>query len=277
MGKISMSQIAAMNISYQFYSIDFFLESVAKIGFSIIDIWTGYPHLLVEEGYEKEAERIRKRCDELGLKVNNVTPKAVGWPVNIADADEKMRKRAVAYMNRCVDAADILGAGSLQLIPGTGLYDKPVEPAWQRSRESLTAITEYAAQRGKTLVLEAIQIVESNLINNRDQLQRMLKEINHPSLGAVVDTTHMEKNGETLDQYFTAMGSLIKRVHLNESNQLPWGDGNSPIDTYLEHLNKHNYTGPFTVEICSRPHYLKPHETMLQSYEYLQAALARQK
>lgn len=271
-----MSRIAAMNISYQFYSMDFFLESVASIGFSIIDIWTGYPHLLVVPGYEKEAERIRKRCDELGLTVNNVTPKAVGWPVNIADTDDAIRAKAVAYMKRCVDAAEILGAGSLQLIPGTGLYDKPVEPAWKCSRESLIDIAAYAEKKGKTLVLEAIQNVESNLINNGEQLRRMVEEVNSPILGAVVDTTHMEKNGETLDDYFASMGGMIKRVHLNESNQLPWGDGDSPIDTYLEHLNRHNFAGPFTVEICSRPHYLKPHETMKQTYEYLTAALARQ-
>jgi len=93
--------------------------------------------------------------------------------------------------------AELLG----ELVPGTGLYDKSVEEAWARSRDSLIQIAGYASQAGKQLALEAIQIVESNLVGNKESLARMVAEMDSPALGAVVDTTHMEKNGETLDEY----------------------------------------------------------------------------
>lgn len=276
MSKITMDQIAAMNISFQFYSLDYFLESVAKIGFRNVDLWTGYPHMLLDEDYSKQFCEIRKKCDGLGLKVANVTPKVIGWPLNIADENEKIRSRAVDYLKRAIDAAEILGAPSLQLVPGTGLYDKPVEEAWNRSRNSLIQIADYASQAGKQLALEAIQIVESNLVGDKESLARMVAEVDSPALGAVVDTTHMEKNGETLDEYFEVLGDKIKRVHLNESNQLPWGAGNAPIQVYLNQLNQAGYQGPISIEICSKPHYLQPYTSMKNTFDFISDALQRQ-
>ena len=276
MSKIEMSQISAMNISYQFFSFEYFINSVAEIGFKSIDIWTGYPHFLVDKDFESQASIIRHRCDELGLAINNVTPKVIGWPLNIADKNKKIRYAAIAYIKRCIDAAKIFGAPSLQLVPGTGLYDEPVADAWELSKESLCVIAEYAGQRNVQLVLEAIQIIESNLVGNRIQLKKMIDEVNSPILNAIVDTTHMEKNGENLDDYFNSLGEKIKRVHLNESDQLPWGEGHNPLNVYLRQLNHHSYRGPITIEICSKQHYLNPHNSMRKTYDYVFDALQRQ-
>jgi len=276
MQKININQISAMNISYQFFSFEYFLDSMVTIGCKNIDIWTGYPHFLVDDDYETKARKIRDQCDSVGINVRNITPKVIGWPLNIADKSEKIRGNAIRYIKRCIDAAEILGAPSLQLVPGTGLYDEPVEDAWKLSRESLSILSEYALNRKKQLALEAIQILESNLVGNKSQLKKMVEEVNSPALGAVVDTTHMEKNGETLDEYFDILGEKIKRVHLNESNQLPWGEGNNPLNVYISQLNRHKYNGPITIEICSKVHYLNPHNAMKKTFDYVIDALARQ-
>ncbi len=276
MEKITMDRFAVVNILFQFYSMDYFMESMADVGFKKIDLWTAYPHLLLDDDYEKQCEYIRKRCDSLGLQVTNLIPKVIGWPLNIADADEKIRNRAVAYLKRAIDASDILGADSLQLVPGTGLYDQPVQPAWERSRDSLCKVAEYAQEKGKSLALEAIQIVESNLVGNKDTLKKMVEEVNSPALGAVVDTTHMEKNGESLDDYFALLGDKIRRIHLNESDQLPWGEGHSQIQVYFNQIRRAGYKGEFSLEICSKVHYLKPRIALKNTYDYLEDALARQ-
>ena len=171
------------------------MESVARIGFQSVDLWTGYPHMLLDQDYAAQCREIRQRCDDLGLAVSNVTPKVIGWPLNIADESPKIRERAMDYLKRAVDASEILGAPSLQLTPGTGLYDRPREAAWERARESLRRLADFAGGAGKYLALEAIQIVESNLVNNREDLVQMLEEVDSPVLGAVVDTTHMPKTG----------------------------------------------------------------------------------
>ena len=86
----------------------------------------------------------------------------------------------------------------------------------------------------------------------------------------------MEKNGESLDEYFELLGTKIKRIHLNESDQLPWGEGHAPIQVYLNQIRRAGYNGEFSIEICSRTHYLKPYITLKNTYEYLEDALRRQ-
>ncbi len=275
MGKYSMARVAAVNICFQYFSLDYFLESIAKIGFEKVDLWTGYPHMLLDGDYAAQCRRIRRRCESLGLAVDNLMPKVIGWPLNIADAEEKIRRRAVEYLKRAVDAAELLGAPTLQLVPGSGLYDHPVEDAWARSRESLSQVAEYAGSQGKRAALEAVQIYETNLVGNKDSLNRMVQEVGSPYLGAVVDTTHMAANGETLEEYFALLGNRIWRVHLNENHQLPWGEGGAPVDQYLKTLEQWGYDGNFSLEICSKPHYLNPAQAMEVSYWFLKEALLR--
>jgi len=276
MKPLMLDRVAAMNISYQFYSMNYFLESVAKIGFHRIDLWTGYPHMVLDNDYEAQCQALRSRCDALGLSVDNITPKVIGMPLNIADRDPKIRAQAIAYIKRAIDASQILGAKTLQLVPGTGLHDESVGEAWKRSRDSLAELADYAVQSDRILALEAIQIVESNLVGDSCTLKKMIDEVNSPALGAVVDTTHMTVNGETLRSYFDLMNGRIFRVHLNETNQLPWGEGHAPIQVYLQQLRSYEYSGPMTVEICSKPHYLKPHTSMQNTYDYLLDAFNRQ-
>lgn len=276
MGRISIDQFAVVNIPYQFYSFDYFLESAAKIGFRNIDLWTGYPHMLLDETWEEQCVSIRESCDKMGLGIQNMMPKVIGWPLNIAAEEDRVRSRAVSYLKRAIDAAVVLGVPSLQLVPGTGLFDRPVEDAWKRSRDSLCQIAEYAESKGKKLTLEALQIVESNLIGDRNSLDRMLREVNSPALGAVVDTTHMEKTGESLDDYFEVLGDRIWRVHLNETDQLPWGLGHGALPVYLSQLNKWNYSGPFSLEMTCMDYYINPHAALKTSFDYLSEALSRQ-
>lgn len=273
---IDWKQIAVMNISYQFFSLEYFFSSISRIGFQNVDLWTGYPHLLLDESYAAQCAAIRQSADEHGLSIVNLTPKVIGWPLNIADENDRVRENAVAYIKRAADAALLLGARSLQLVPGTGLYDRPKEAAWDRSRASLKQIAQYAQEIGVELALEAIQNVETNLVLNAKDLARMVGEVDHPALGAVVDTTHIEKNAETLCDYFDLLGERIRRVHLNESDQLPWGLGHGDLRGHVLALEKAGYNGPCTVEICSRIHYLEPHAAMEQTYRHMQSVLADQ-
>lgn len=41
---INREQIAGMNIHYLFYSLDYFLDKQAELGFKTIELWGGAPH-----------------------------------------------------------------------------------------------------------------------------------------------------------------------------------------------------------------------------------------
>ena len=45
---INREQIAGMNIHYLFYSLDYFLDKQAELGFKTIELWGGAPHFYLD-------------------------------------------------------------------------------------------------------------------------------------------------------------------------------------------------------------------------------------
>lgn len=275
MSKIDMSKIAVMNICYQFYPFKSFLSSVTQMGIRKIDIWAGYPHLALEEGCEAEVRSVSRMCDDFGVEVICLTPKQIGLPMNIADERPKFRRRAIDYLKRAIDCSDILGTDMLQIVPGSGLYSESPQAAWERARGSIAELASYAHAAKKILVLEPLQLIESNLLGTASALKRMIDEVNSPALKAVIDTCHMEKSHETLEGCFKILGKHIRHIHLNEEDQLPWGEGRSDLDSYLTQLENSGYDGNVTLEVCSRPHYIYADWTMSKNVAYVFETLNR--
>ncbi|UUZ81192.1 sugar phosphate isomerase/epimerase [Paenibacillus sp. P26] len=270
----SFSQFAVMNIHYQYHPLDYFLDSMVRLGIQNIDFWAGYPHFLMSSATLTDAAKVRREIERRGLSLICCTPKQVGYPLNIAAEEAGVRSASVAYLQRSLELAAELGANLFQVVPGWGYYHEPSDDAWKRSREALGLISEKAGALGITVILEHLQIIESNLINSRFELRRMLDEVNSPHLKAVLDTCHMAVAGESVDDYFAELGERIVHIHFNESEQLPLGEGGLPLKEYLRQLESQGYKGLLTLEICSRKHYIDPEASLKMSLDTVKKPLA---
>ncbi|MGP4095288.1 sugar phosphate isomerase/epimerase family protein [Nonomuraea sp. KM90] len=158
----------------------------------------------------------------------------------------------MAVFRRAAELSAELGAELLLLTPGRGFEDEPVEAGWRRSADAIGEIAEYARTLGVTCVLEALQRVESNLVNDSRALARMIGEIGAPNLGAVLDTVAMAVAGESVDDYFDALGDRVRHVHLIDgrpAGHLAWGDGELPLAGYLAALDRRGYRAQLTFEL----------------------------
>ncbi|MCK2218448.1 TIM barrel protein [Actinomadura sp. ATCC 31491] len=247
-----MDRFTGSNFAYQHLPFDRFLDDMAGLGRERLELWGIAPHLHVPEVSDAEARAVRRRAESRGLTVACLTPEQVMYPVNLASPDTRLRARSVAMFRRAAELCAELGAELLLLTPGRGFEDEPVAHAWRRSADALGEITAYAATLGVTCVLEALQRVESNLVNDARTLARLIGEIGAPNLGAVLDTVAMAVAGEGVDDYFDALGGLVRHVHLIDgrpAGHLAWGDGELPLAGYLEALERRGYAGLMTFEL----------------------------
>jgi fructoselysine 3-epimerase len=251
MNKLHRLQFAGMNEHFRRYSLDVFLDSMVRLGIENIELWAASPHLYMEDVTYAEVGRIRKEIDRRQLKLICVTPEQCIYPVNIAAKEPDVRERSVKYFLKSLEVTAELGANMLQIVPGKGYFDEPVEDAWKRSRESLEMITKKAETLGMTVVLEALEIKESNLINNLSTLKRMLEEVGSSHLQAVIDTCSMAAAGETFSDCFRELGKDLRHIHFVDSGHLAPGDGTLPLSQYLEEISRHDYKGYLTLEIVS--------------------------
>ncbi len=122
------------------------------------------------------------------------------------------------------------------------------EKFFARTRE----MADEAKKRGIMLLLETGQ-------ETAVDLQRFLKELNHPAVGVNFDPANMilYDKGDPIEAV-RVLAPWIKHVHVKDANrtqtpgtwgaEVPWGDGQVGMRAFLEVLNEIGYEGTLAIE-----------------------------
>ena len=256
-------QLAAMNISHRYYSIDSFFKAASRAGYRSVELWTGSMHLYVDDRGFDPVDHVRElaRCHDIeiiGICPEQNNPK----PWNIAARGRRAQERTQAYFKNVVDVAVALEAPQILVTGGWAFLDEPVEDAWARSVAMLRAITDYAQRQGIRVAIEALQPVESILVNSAHDMRRMIDDVGSPALKACIDMGAMVVAGDTFDSYFDALGDDVVHVHFvdidGETTHLAWGDGTRDMRADLESLVRHGYRGVVSAETYDGRYFADP-------------------
>lgn len=274
--RLTPARLCATNFSYLRHPLERWLDDMAELGVRNVELWGVSPHLYAGDATPADAERVRRQLDARELTLTCFTPEQVMYPVNIAAREDRIRARSIAYFERCVELCAALESPLLFLTPGWGYLDEDPEEVWKRSAASLAHIVERAAARSITCVLEALQPVESHVITTSAQIARMRAEIGSPALEAAIDTCAMAVAGETVADYVADHGAAIAHVHFVDGapdGHLAWGDGELPLERYLDELEAGGYRGVLSFETISDRYRLEPLTPVRRSLERGAAAL----
>jgi fructoselysine 3-epimerase len=268
--------LAGMNLHYLNYSLEYFLDSMVKYEMPNIELWGGFPHLYSEDISLSDAARIRKEIESRCLNLVCYTPEQLMYVNNIAAKEPEIQKRSMDYYLKNIEITAELGTNLMLMTSGWGYYHEPIVEAWSRSREALAILAHKAEKSGVTLLLEPLQPFESNLITNVQTLKRMLQEINMDSLKGMMDIVAMAVAGDTVKDYFEALGAGLLHIHVIDgtpSGHLAVGDGNLPIDQYLKEIDDFQYHGYLSMELAASNYYPEPDKAFLRSLENIRKML----
>ncbi|MBU7318252.1 sugar phosphate isomerase/epimerase family protein [Paenibacillus oleatilyticus] len=276
MAQLRFTQIAGMNLHYRMYSLDYFFDSMDKHGVSHIELWGGSPHLYSDTATDAQVKRIRQELNRRRLGLVCYTPEQIMYPFNIAAQDEAARRAGIAYFGKNIEIASALEAEYMLITSGWGYYNEPREEAWKRSCEALRTLADKAQCQGVTLLLEVLQPMESNLVTDLASLRRMLNEVGSAAMTGLIDTVAMAVAGETIGDYFRALGG-VPHVHLIDgtpSGHLALGDGHLPVEAYLKQLAEHGYAGCLTLELADSAYLADPDAAFGRSVNRLRPLLS---
>lgn len=260
---INREQIAGMNIHYLFYSLEYFLDAQVKAGFRTIELWLGTPHFFLSYLEYSDCKRVKKLLDERRLDVKIITPENCTYQYQFAAQEKEQFEKSFAYFKKALDAGEELDVETMAINSGWGYWNEDREEAWKRSREMLSKLAEYAQTKNICLAMEALRPQESNLATTLQDVKKMIDEVHHPNLKAMIDTTAMGVAGETIDQWFDALGEDIIHMHFIDGNpygHLIWGDGTHNLKEFLEAVNRHGYKGYLGQEITEFDYFANPAE-----------------
>lgn len=277
MKHISRKQIAVMNIQYRYFPLTCFLDDAVKNQVENIELWGAAPHFHLEDMTYREVCAVAREIRARRLKLVCLTPEQCVYPVNLASSCHETRIRSVKFFEDNIRAASELGSKKMLVTSGTGYFDgRNREEAWKYAAWGLYGLAELAAHYGITLALEVLRRDESNLVYNLSTLKQMLDELDHKSIGGMLDTIPMALAGERPSSYLEALGQRLIHVHFIDGaprGHLAWGDGILDMNGYLDEFDSFGYEGYLSLEITDGRYFMNPSSSVEQSIVQLYSVL----
>lgn len=249
---VRLEQLACMNMMYRQYSLEYFLDTAQHIGYCAATFWAGPPHFMLDGAGYEDARTLRRRFEIHGLRCTSLITPALLPPNQVSIEGSQHIEDTYRYFCNGIRVAEDVGARVMSINSGYGLRTHDREEAWKRSCDLLRRLAEFAAAHGVTLTMESMRQPECNLACNLVEVQRIIREVDHPGLKAMLDTAAMKAAGETVWDWFEAFGEDLVNTHFVDcisSEHMAWGDGRLPLDDILRCMNQYGYAGPLGLEV----------------------------
>ena len=174
--------------------------------------------------------------------------------LSFTDPNPDIRRKAVERIKAQIDFAACLGA---QVI--IGLIRGRVADGVQRQQAhvwmvaALEECVSYAAPKGVTLSLEAINRYETDLLNTVGASLEAIAQVGAENLGLLFDTFHMNIEAASLYADLVAARQHLVHVHLADSNRWYPGAGHVDFAQIVRTLASLEYDGYLSAEILPLP------------------------
>jgi len=219
------------------------LETAARLGFDSVEV-----SLLASDA--EAASRLRARARALGLALTCTTGLAPQH--DVTSDDPAVRAAGVAALRRALRLTHDLGAGLLCGVVyapwGVRRGDRRAE-RWDRAVEALAAVAVAADELGVTLGVEAINRYETDLVNTAAQAVALAEAVDHPRVGVLLDTYHLNVEEKRIGDALRAAGPRLVHLHVVENDRGVPGSGHIPWDDVVAALRDIAYDRGATLEM----------------------------
>jgi len=213
--------------------------------------------LLVPEQDELDPAAARRAARDAGLSLQLAA--RVNLQRDLASDDAASRAAGVDYLRHCIDVADLCGAtivgGPLYGSPlvFAGRAPSPIDEATRRERvkrvaEGLHAAAEHAEGSDIRLAVEPLNRFETDFCNTAQQALALCTLVDHPSVGIMLDTFHMNMEEDDLPQAIRLAGPLLIHFQANENHRGFLGTGHIAWPPICRALAEIDYHGAITLE-----------------------------
>lgn len=261
MALLRREQLAGVNLHYRLFPFEYFLKTQQALGIKSVELWAGAPHFLLGcDGYQ-DCTQVKEQAKRFGLNIPVFSPECVTYPFPLCSGNPEVRRMAWDYYANAIRAAARLGAAIVPLSCAGGLKDEDPGEVLRRAEDMLGTLAPIAREEGITLAVETLCPDVSVIVNTLPQLLRLLEAVNSPSVKAAADICAVRTAGETLDQWFGALGDAVVHIHFTDGRpggRLVWGQGLHPLDDYLQTLDRWGYQGHLGLNLNVRGNWFDP-------------------
>jgi len=226
------------------------LAKAAQWGADGVELMTSQPRQIDVIQLKSMLDKYR-----LGLAAAASGAISLAMGLTLLNADPQVAQEARLRLYELVDLAAALGAPFVTIGSFRGKLAWVGEGAREKLIETLRDAAAYAQTRSIRIALEALNRYEGDIVNNHIEGLIFLDEVDHPAVGLLLDTYHVniEETSWTTPFEHTMQAGKLFHVHLGDNNRLPPGRGLIDFPAIIKTLRQVGYTGYLTAELLAKP------------------------
>jgi D-psicose/D-tagatose/L-ribulose 3-epimerase len=179
---------------------------------------------------------------------------AFGNSRDLTNESKQVQQNGLVYIESCLDICEEMGidffGGPMYSAVGKARMLQPDarKAEWDLAVKNLQFVCEMAAARNLKIALEPLNRFESDLINNTNDVLRMINDINHPAANVMLDSFHMSIEERDVERAIVSAGDKLIHLQVSENYRGAPGSGQTPWYAYKKGLETINYKGIVTIE-----------------------------
>lgn len=226
-------------------SIDELFPKISEMGFDVVEIAVEDPSIIDIKKLKVALNRHNLKADICG---------AFGPARDLTSTDETIHQNCFSYIEACLEFCSELGTrffggpmysavGKARMIP---VEQRKAE--WNLAVKNLRTVCEMAHTREVQIALEPLNRFESDLVNTVADVLRLIKDIDHPAAGIMLDGFHMNIEERNIEDALGRAGDKLLHLQVSENYRGTPGTGQTNWNAYRKGLESINYTGTVTIE-----------------------------
>lgn len=226
-------------------SIEVLFPKIASMGFDVVEIAVEDPLLIdikaVKQGLQKH-------------KLKAIVCGAFGPSRDLTHEDSSVHRNCFTYIKSCLDFCVELDTpffgGPMYSAVGKARMLPPEKrkKEWDMAVKNLRVVCDMASSRGLQIGLEPLNRFESDLVNTAEDVDRLIRDIDHPSAKIMLDGFHMNIEEKDVEQAIITAGKNLIHVQVSENYRGTPGTGQTRWGAYRRGLEAIGYEGTVTIE-----------------------------
>jgi sugar phosphate isomerase/epimerase len=238
-------------------------QKLAALGFDGVELMTRRPSLL-------DAPRVCALLAKYRLQLTGLCSGHIFGEegLGLVRPDLTINPEAITRLKEFVDAAAAFGPTTMVNIGRSRGVGDPanLEGTLETAAVAIRELADYAQPKGIRLILEPISRDEVNFVHSTQDGVDLVKRVDRPNFGLMVDTYHMVREDADMLQSFYTAAPYIWHVHISDSNRRLPGSGEIDYQDVVRALEENGYAGFVSLEIQPWP---DPQAAAQRSIEYL--------
>lgn len=197
--------------------------------------------------------------------------------LHVTAPDAAQRRRSWDYVRRLADLSADLGPASVMVFGSprqrSSTGGLTAGQATRHFVEGLAGVAGHAAERGVTILVEALSPDQTDVITSLAEAAAIVREIDSPGVKTLFDShnavAETEPHAALVDRYF----DLIRHIHANEMDGKHPGCGNYDFLPVMEVLHRRGYKGWISVETFDFS--FGPERIMAESLRHMQSVIEK--